>query len=67
MNIQPLSLRGLGEPVVLAQCEAFAVMLTLGELRTSGLGRQVQPPASDRPTATTGPATRSAAALPQMS
>jgi hypothetical protein len=35
MNIHPLSLRGLREQVILAQCEAFAVMLT--QLRQLGL------------------------------
>jgi len=67
MNIHPLSLRGLREQVVLAQCEAFAVMLTLGELEASGLGREARPTASMLPTASAGTAPQGAAGLPQAS
>jgi len=43
MNVFPLSLRGPREPLVLAQCEAFAVMLSVNELKASGLGRDARP------------------------
>ena len=45
MNVQPLSLRGLREQVVLAQCEAFAVMLALGEMKAGRLGTEARPAA----------------------
>jgi len=51
MNVQPFPLRGVREQMVLAQCEAFAVILTLGELEASKLGGKPQPAASASPAA----------------
>ena len=43
MNLLPLALRNMREQLVLAQCEAFAVLVTMGELQASGLGRDARP------------------------
>ena len=67
MDIHPLSLRGLREQAVLAQCETFAVMLTLGEFEASGLGRQARPAATTLPTVPAGTTPRGAVGLPQAS
>ena len=43
MNAIPLAVRSLREQVVLAQCEAFAVLVTTKELEAGGLGRNPRP------------------------
>ena len=63
MNVFPLSLRRPREPLVLAQCEAFAVMLSVKELEASGLGTEARPTAAMPPKAAPGEALRQGARL----